>query len=171
MKNLMKKIRKANKGFTLVELIIVVAIIAVLSAVAAPQYIKYVERSRQGVDASTLEEVRHAVEVEAAMNPPKNAAIVTIDKDGKVETPAAVADGKYENLAQVTDIVGTKVELKSKAATKDNQTFQIDISTEGVVTWHGTPVPDNSQGAAPGAMTPISGTAELITKLQAGTAS
>ena len=42
----MKKFRKNNKGFTLVELIIVIAIIAVLAAVAAPQYIKYVERSR-----------------------------------------------------------------------------------------------------------------------------
>ncbi len=42
--------RKNNKGFTLVELIIVVAIIAVLAAVLAPQYLRYVERARQSND-------------------------------------------------------------------------------------------------------------------------
>ena len=48
----MKKFRKNNKGFTLVELIIVIAIIAILSAVAAPQYIKYVEKSREAADSA-----------------------------------------------------------------------------------------------------------------------
>ena len=111
----MKKIRKNNKGFTLVELISVIAIIAVLSAVAAPQYIKYVERSRQGVDASTLEEVRHAVEVEAAINPPDAATTVTVSNAGAIETPSS---GGYANLAQVELITGDPVTLKSKAATK-----------------------------------------------------
>ena len=38
----LKKNRRNNKGFTLVELIIVIAIIAILAAVLAPQYIRYV---------------------------------------------------------------------------------------------------------------------------------
>ncbi len=41
---------KTNKGFTLVELIIVIAVIAILATVLAPQYIQYVERSRQSND-------------------------------------------------------------------------------------------------------------------------
>ncbi len=45
-----KSILKSNKGFTLVELIIVVAIIAVLAGVLAPQYLRYVERARETND-------------------------------------------------------------------------------------------------------------------------
>ena len=39
-----------NKGFSLVELIVVIAIMAVLIVVAAPQFLKYVEDSRRAKD-------------------------------------------------------------------------------------------------------------------------
>ncbi len=41
---------KKLKGFSLVELIIVIAIMAVLIAVLTPQYLRYIEKSRQGKD-------------------------------------------------------------------------------------------------------------------------
>ena len=60
--------KKNNKGFTLVELVIVVAILAILVGILAPQYTKYVEKSRKSADASNLEELVTSVKVAASDN-------------------------------------------------------------------------------------------------------
>ena len=64
---MLEKIKKNNKGFTLVELIVVIAILGVLMAVLVPQYIQYVEKSKEGTDKAVMGEILHAANVEAAM--------------------------------------------------------------------------------------------------------
>jgi len=67
--------KKNNKGFSLVELIIVIAIMAVLVGVLAPQFIKYVEQSRRSRDIQTAQEIREAVLADIADGKKSGASI------------------------------------------------------------------------------------------------
>lgn len=65
----MQKKSTNNRGFSLVELIIVVAILAVLIGILAPQYLKYVERAKRVKDANTALEMRNAFDRVLATDP------------------------------------------------------------------------------------------------------
>lgn len=102
--------KKDNKGFTLVELVIVVAILAILVGLLAPQYTKYVEKSRKAADASNVDEMVKVIKVYAAdpaneleMGHYKitiNSTETTItDHDGKTPLKTADAAGDTDGLA------------------------------------------------------------------------
>ena len=54
-------IKKAQQGFTLIELMIVVAIIGILAAIAIPQYQDYVTRSRWASNYAAVQPLKTAV--------------------------------------------------------------------------------------------------------------
>lgn len=53
---------KARRGFTLIELMVVMAIIAVLLTIAAPRYFNHLERAREATLRQTLAVVRDAID-------------------------------------------------------------------------------------------------------------
>ena len=103
-KRIMKE-KMNNKGFSLVELIIVIAIMAILVGVLAPQFIKYVERSRVSTDMQNVESYKNAIEAYIAdTGSVANCQItVTGGASGTVAIPAAiVGTGMVEGVSAST---------------------------------------------------------------------
>ena len=122
----MKK-KKNNKGFSLVELIVVIAIMAVLVGVLAPQFMGYVEKSREATDIQNLDSVRTQVEAYCADHEGVTAVTVAIASSGTTAT-ATVASG---TAPSTNDIIGTSENtvLKSNRITALSATFTVSTNT------------------------------------------
>lgn len=124
----MKKLN--NKGFSLVELIVVIAIMAILAVTLAPRLVQYVEKSRKAADGEVVNAIMTATrlgileeDIESAFENLMTAGTAdTIDlitdgiykaDDGDVWTEAPLSDDAYAK--QLYDIVGN-FELKSSDA-------------------------------------------------------
>lgn len=59
----MKGIRRNNKGFSLVELVVVVLIMAIVAVALAPQVVKWVENSRISSDLETRTSIEKACQL------------------------------------------------------------------------------------------------------------
>lgn len=104
----MKKTKKLNnKGFSLVELIIVIAIMAVLVGVLAPAYLRYVEKSRKSADIQAIDSIMIAMEVTAMgteFQMKQGNSMIATFTDGKLSFSTS------ENVTKSTEIVN---ELKA----------------------------------------------------------
>jgi len=107
----MKKLN--NKGFSLVELIIVIAIMAILVGVVGTQVIPYLEKSRQGKDMQIFSAWNTAGMSAYSMNADKADATkqttFTIDKDSVTVANNGDANGEETAMCNTfTELTGLK---------------------------------------------------------------
>jgi type IV pilus assembly protein PilA len=129
----MRKMTKNNKGFSLVELIVVIAIMAVLMAVLVPTLVKNVEKSRLQSDKSALAELRQAVVTVVADDKyvgckgsgAQGVASSKVNVAGLFDTTDTTVQGAAL-VTELEEIIGTDIKLKSKLADADTSaTVQI----------------------------------------------
>ena len=106
---------KNNKGFSLVELIIVIAIMAILVGVMAPQLIKYIEKTNVSSDVQLCDSIRTALTT-ACMDPDvvRQGGDLSDGTGVALPTSGSVAVAAEDILGVSLSAVGSQ--LKSKSA-------------------------------------------------------
>lgn len=131
-----------NKGFSLVELIIVIAIMAILIGVLAPQYMKYVEKSRVSADKDTLDSVYSACTIGAG-DPDVADAPTNAGTGWSTVSPSGSWGSAVLDTLKVSAISDIGSKLKSKSAKGSTPTIEVDPNGNFRVSVGGITVPEN----------------------------
>ncbi|HEZ6163527.1 TPA: pilin [Neisseria meningitidis] len=152
-----------QKGFTLIELMIVIAIVGILAAVALPAYQDYTARA-QVSEAILLAEGQKSAVTEYYLNhgewPANNSS-------AGVATSASDIKGKYVQSVTVANGVVT-AEMKSSGVNKEIQGKKLSLwakRQDGSVKWFcGQPVTRDANGANNDDVNKATGNNEIDTK-------
>ncbi len=128
----MKKMN--NKGFSMVELIIVIAIMAILAGALAPTLIKYVNKSRMSSDVSNAQTI--AGSVQAAYSDPSSYDSLPTGSGYTLASILALSGSFGDNLKGTLGDVKTTPKYKKAitlaaggTATPDEYFIKIDDKT------------------------------------------
>ena len=133
-----------NKGFSMVELIIVIAIMAILAGALAPALIKYINKSRVSTDISNGQQIASAIQT--AMS---NEQAYDDANDATTEDYATYYGAQGASMKAELDSIlgsGSASNLKTKAKKDKNNTVQnpqvfyvtVDVKNNHVTVYAGT---------------------------------
>ncbi|WP_178090842.1 pilin [Plesiomonas shigelloides] len=138
--------KAVNKGFTLIELMIVVAIVAILAAIALPAYQSYTEKAKMTELMQASSPIKAALEIYAFEKGTFENA-----KEGEdgLPTVAAIAEGpnvgdySISTAGSKTGIVFT---VPGDEALKDHAFVMEAVKgTNGTITWYKKCTADNDK--------------------------
>jgi len=136
-------VKKNNKGFSLIELIIVIAIMAVLVAIIAPNLTKYLGESKHNADIANMDTVKEVIEQACALSAvecsePQNLGTWVELKEGSAYYNSTAADvngymafSKYVasvlGEVPVSKETGKNFEVKITGTSGDRYTVEIRV--------------------------------------------
>lgn len=131
-----------NKGFSLVELIIVIAIMAILAAAIAPALIRYIDKSRRADDVTAAGTVESAVLTAIANEKAYDEAVPGSDSSLVVsasKTATSAAGTVFSSEIVATLGQGVDIKYTKKDANAYNAYITADGSVEVYIGKAGAP--------------------------------
>ena len=113
------KLKKAKKGFTLVELVVVIAIIAVLSTVSVVGYFGFTKKANISGDKALVSQLNTILKADQATN-------------GKAETPTEAIEAVKESGYLVEKLAAKTSKYKIVWNQKDNEFALLDEEEKAV---------------------------------------
>ena len=115
LQKIIKRVKRGEEGFTLVELLIVVAIIAILAAIAIPQFTRYRRRAWVTEIHSDLKNAYTAAQ-----------AYLTDDPDATIDSIDKLHDAGYQTSQNISlesgdmTLIAGNIKLQSAAQITNN---------------------------------------------------
>lgn len=125
---MLRNLKKKKKGFTLIELIIVIAIIAIISAIAIPKLLNSKDDANKKADMANAKTIANAAAVELTNDkltlPAKNADGTAGTSSSKIDTTAPTTNG---------GIVALGLQSIPKPKTATSSDFYIVIGSDSSI--------------------------------------
>jgi type IV pilus assembly protein PilA len=136
----MKKITKNNKGFSLIELIIVIAIMAVLVAIIAPNLTKYLGSSKTQTDNKNADEIK--AQIKNCISDATTQDIAVNAWTGQDLTTLSTSSDSFDLLvadaldgSTLTSKVDSSKNFYAKITKQANGGYKVEVSSDGGTTY------------------------------------
>lgn len=143
----MKTLKKNNKGFSLVELIVVILIMAIIAVALAPQVMKWVDESKVSTDNNNKATMKSAIDAAVAdymhqKGDLDDAGYTFYIAEGVLASSAADAQAgtnitgiNIETPVNMSDFIAQVLNQQYPAVEQDDDGyFKVEISKNGAVT-------------------------------------
>ena len=140
----MKTLKKNNKGFSLVELIVVILIMAIIAVALAPQVMKWVDESKVSADNSNKATIKSAVDAAVADYMSDNKSVADAGEvffifEGKMEKGSvgsgAVGTAVVDNPSGLEDYIAEVLNVQYLGVEQvDGGCFRVNVDKHGAVT-------------------------------------
>lgn len=126
LKTVKNNVKRKKKGFTLIELIIVLAIMAILAAIAIPGFNSIRESSRKKADQQSCETIKRAVMILVADGTVKSTGEFTLTNGSSIDYGTGFTEAGEKDA-----INGALSEVNEPSAS-DGDEYTVNVTSAGV---------------------------------------